>query len=307
MPVVIGALRAGIKVDHVRWLGIVYVVEEKELHCRAVLGEHTKVNTVLHRGSAEGEAPALLMDPCLFLHSLASRSRRASFKPRTSGFKACNFAQPAQVPLCLAKLRCEKRLHEIPRHLGSYGAATQAEDVHVIVLNALPRREMVVDERGADAPDFVGAHGRTNAAAADRDAAFHFARGHRLREGHHVAGIVVFRVQRIGAEILDLMTRCMELRDESFFQREPTVICRNAHAHVRSSRWPRNQRRAPVLTTQSSRSSLRCMPASPSRTQRTTLLPRPGALWPMPPHRHPPWRSGLGFPRIRPHWRGGSP
>lgn len=123
-------------------------------------------------------------------------------EPRTSAFKARHFAQPTQVPLCLAKLRCEKRLHEIPRHLGSYGAATQTEDVPAIVLNALPPGETVVDERAAGAPDFVGAHRRTNAAAADSDTAFHFARGHRRREGDDVAGIVVFRVQRIGAEIL---------------------------------------------------------------------------------------------------------
>ena len=95
--------------------------------------------------------------------------------------------------LGLAELGGQERLHEVPGHRGADGAAAHAEDVHVIVLDALPRREMVVDETGADAGHFVGADRRADAAAADRHAAFDLARDDCLAERHDEIGIVVVR------------------------------------------------------------------------------------------------------------------
>jgi len=83
------------------------------------------------------------------------------------------------MPLGLTELGGQERLDEIPGHRRSHGSSTHAKDVHVIVLDALLGREMVVDQTGADTLDLVGAHRRADAAAADREAAIHFPRYYR--------------------------------------------------------------------------------------------------------------------------------
>ena len=101
----------------------------------------------------------------------------------SSGFQGSHLAQAAQVSLGLAELGGQERLDEVPGHGRSHGPAAHAEDVHVIVLDALPGREMVVDQRGADARNLVGADRRADAAAADRHAAVHLSRCHALARG----------------------------------------------------------------------------------------------------------------------------
>src|SRR6266403_4001135 len=81
-----------------------------------------------------------------------------------------SLCQASQVALGLTELGGQKRLDEIPGHRRSNGSPAHAKDVHVIVLDALPGREVVVDQTGADALDLVGAHRRADAAAADRKA-----------------------------------------------------------------------------------------------------------------------------------------
>jgi hypothetical protein len=50
----------------------------------------------------------------------------------------------------LTEPSCQKGLDEIPSHRRPNGSATHAEDVHVIILDPLPGREMIVDQRSAD-------------------------------------------------------------------------------------------------------------------------------------------------------------
>ena len=64
------------------------------------------------------------------------------------------------MPIGLTELGAEERLDEIPGDGGPDRPSAHAEDVEVIVLDALLRGEVVVDERGADAGDLVGADRR---------------------------------------------------------------------------------------------------------------------------------------------------
>ena len=48
-------------------------------------------------------------------------------------------------------------LDEIPSDFRANGSSAHAKDVHVIVLDALLRRKMIVNETGADAVHFVRA------------------------------------------------------------------------------------------------------------------------------------------------------
>jgi hypothetical protein len=55
------------------------------------------------------------------------------------------FAQATQMSRCLTELGREKRLDEIPRDSWSYSPATHTKNVHVIVLDTLPCRKMIMD------------------------------------------------------------------------------------------------------------------------------------------------------------------
>src|SRR5208282_1106629 len=61
-------------------------------------------------------------------------------------FQGRNFAQPAKVPLGLAIFGCQKSLDKIPCHGGTDRPASHAKDVHVVVLDPLLGREVIVNQ-----------------------------------------------------------------------------------------------------------------------------------------------------------------
>ena len=125
------------------------------------------------------------------------------------------------MPIGLAELGAEKRLDGIPGHRGPDRPSAHTEDVEVIVLDALLRREMIVDERRTNARDLVGTHRRAHAATANRHAAFDLSRNDGLRKRHDEVGIVVGRIQRVRAEIHDLVAGVAQMRDESLHSFKP--------------------------------------------------------------------------------------
>src|ERR1041384_6132194 len=61
--------------------------------------------------------------------------------------------QSSDAPLAAVERRGEVRAHELRGELGPHDFTTQAEHVHVVVLDALVRGVRVVADRGADAGD----------------------------------------------------------------------------------------------------------------------------------------------------------
>src|ERR1700722_13255953 len=118
--------------------------------------------------------------------------------------------------LGLAEFRHQKRLDELPGHLWSDGPATQADDVHVIVLHALARREMVANQAGVNSRNLVGADTGADTASADRDTALHLAGGYCSTEGDDEIGIVVGGRQAVRSEIDDLMSRRPQTTNQIF-------------------------------------------------------------------------------------------
>src|SRR5437660_9054691 len=68
----------------------------------------------------------------------------------------------------LAVLGAQERLHELPGHARPYGPPAETDDVHVIVLDPLPRGKVVMDQRGTDTRKLVGADRGAHTAAAAR-------------------------------------------------------------------------------------------------------------------------------------------
>ena len=63
----------------------------------------------------------------------------------------------SQVTLGLAEFSGQKSLHKVPGHHGPHDPATQTNNVHMIILDSLPSREVIVDQSSADSRNFVDA------------------------------------------------------------------------------------------------------------------------------------------------------
>ena len=126
----------------------------------------------------------------------------------------------------------QEGLDQVPSHRWSDCPTTHANNIHMIVLDPLAGREMIVDQRGANARNLVGTHRRPHAAAADCHATFDLPRRYSPAERGDKVRIVVIRRLAVRAEIDNLMAGRTELGDKSLLQAEPAVISGNADAHV---------------------------------------------------------------------------
>jgi hypothetical protein len=98
----------------------------------------------------------VLIATCIIFSSVIVFSSR--FSLRFACLYGSHFAQAPQVSLSLTERGGQKCLDEIPGNGWTDGPATQTQDVQVIVLDPLLGREVVVDERCADALHLVGTH-----------------------------------------------------------------------------------------------------------------------------------------------------
>lgn len=133
-----------------------------------------------------------------------------------------------------AKLSFEESLDEFPGEFRAFDAATETEDIHVVVFNALARGEIIFNETGAGAFNFIGADGRADAAAAYGDAAFHFAVGNGAGEGNNEVRIIVGGIKDGRAEVGDLMAGILEARGECLFEFKSAVVGCDSDAHKMS-------------------------------------------------------------------------
>jgi hypothetical protein len=116
----------------------------------------------------------------------------------------------------LAELCSEKCLEDIPGCKRSNGAAAQADNIHVIVLYTLARGEVILYKSGADTGYFIRAHGRSDAATADGHTTLDPASRHRPRQRNDKVRIVVLCIQKIRAEIHNLVAGSAKLSGQLF-------------------------------------------------------------------------------------------
>src|SRR5262245_27034743 len=90
---------------------------------------------------------------------------------------------------------------------------------------------MVMDQGRTNARNLVRADRGPHATAADGHAALERPRRHRLGERDNEVGIVVVRLQRVGAEIDDVVSGSSEPCDQLLFRLEPALIGGNSHLH----------------------------------------------------------------------------
>src|SRR5215469_11059843 len=147
-------------------------------------------------------------------------------------FHGSDLGKSAQVPLGLTEPGRQEGLDKIPRYSRPHSPAAHTNNVHVVVLDALPGREVVVDQTGADAWNFVRANRRPHPTTADRNAAFYFPSSHRPSQRNDKVGVVVARRQRGRAILNYLVPRRAKIVNQLFLQVKPAVISGDSYSHA---------------------------------------------------------------------------
>src|SRR4029453_14947890 len=102
----------------------------------------------------------------------------------------------------VAELGFQECVDEVPGHRRSHRPAAHAKNVHVVVLDLLPRRKVIVYHRRANAPKLVGADRPPSPAAAGGHAALDFPRRHSAPEWDDAKiRVVIFGVEAVRPEI----------------------------------------------------------------------------------------------------------
>src|SRR5260370_2937038 len=156
-------------------------------------------------------------------------------------FERSHLAQPADVAFFLGELGSQESIHQFSGDNKAHHPAADTEDVHIVVLDSLVSRVVVLNQPGADARNFVGTDRGPYPTAADRDAALHFPRSHSLGERDDEVGIVVAGIQAVCPHIDHLVPSLAKMGNQFFLQTKATVICGDSQAHLMLSScidWP---------------------------------------------------------------------
>src|SRR4029450_9321409 len=171
----------------------------------------------------------------------------------------------------LTELGGQEGIDQVPGDARAHRAAAHTEDVHVIVLDALLRREVVVDEPGPGARDLVRADRRAHAAAAHGHASMDCPRGDGLGQRYDEVGIVVLGVESLRTEVGYVVPGRAKPGHEILLERESAVICRNSHSHAHPSTLCSGVEVAPARAAAlwSARISARSLPTRPAGIDRS--------------------------------------
>ncbi len=149
-------------------------------------------------------------------------------------FQKSYLIKASQMPLGSTKLGCQECLNKIPGNFRTDRAPAHAQDVHVVILDALPGGKVIMNQTGTNTSYFVRTNRSTDSAPADCHAPVHIPSRDPLTQRYHIVRIIVIRVQAVSAKIDDLMSRRADPGDQLFLQGKSTVICCNAYSHAAS-------------------------------------------------------------------------
>src|SRR5229473_7450160 len=147
-------------------------------------------------------------------------------------FERSNLAQPADVAFFLGEPGGQECIHKFSGDKKTHHPAAYTEDVHVVVLDHLVSRVVVLNQSGSDTRNFVRTHRGADSAAADSQATFHLSGRNRLSERDDEVGIIVARIETVRPEIDHLMPLFAKVSHQLFLQAKSTVIGCNSYAHV---------------------------------------------------------------------------
>jgi hypothetical protein len=149
-----------------------------------------------------------------------------------AAFELSDLRQPAAMPVCTAEPGAQEAPGVVPCNPDTRGPASEAENIHVIILHPLPGRKVIVTERCAHAGNFVGSHGGAYPATAQQNASFHISTCNGTSEGNRKIRVVIVSVIDAVPKIDDLMALCRQQMGELFLHFEATVIRAYPYFHI---------------------------------------------------------------------------
>src|ERR1051326_4457381 len=144
---------------------------------------------------------------------------------------------------------------------------------------------MIADQSRANSGNLVCADRRSDAAAAHRDAAIHFAGCHGLRERDDKIGIIVCRFQAVRAIIGDVVPGTSEAGHQTFLQFIPAVIGGDSYTQRAPPSMTARWLRAASPSASTVACSPRMRPAGIARSPVTTRLTMGAFSAPVTTHR----------------------
>src|ERR1700730_534719 len=157
-------------------------------------------------------------------------------------FHRFNLFQSLYITLAAVESCPEERAHELDGEAGPDHLRAEAEDVHVVVLDALVRGVDVVTDRSADAAHLRGGNRSADAGAADKDAPLRPAALDRLPELPGLVRIIDPHRIRVRPEVDDLVSTGGQLLEHLLPQRHAAVIKSDANNHRTVTTSSRNIR-----------------------------------------------------------------
>ncbi len=129
-------------------------------------------------------------------------------------------------------MRAEEESHEIGGQLGADHVRTQAEHVHVVVLDALVGGIRIVADGSADPRQLRGGDRGADTGAADQDAALGLPRADRLAELARLVWIVDPHGTVGDAEVDGIVAENSELLEHALAKLRTAVVERDRHSHA---------------------------------------------------------------------------
>ena len=115
-----------------------------------------------------------------------------------------------------AELRGEKSLDQFPGQRVTDNLPSEANQVQIIILDALVRREAFVNQTRPHPRHFVRADRCPNPTSTDGHAPLHRSAGHRAGQRPNKIWIIILRVRLLVAETYHLMTGLPQHPDQKF-------------------------------------------------------------------------------------------
>jgi hypothetical protein len=139
-------------------------------------------------------------------------------------FEFRHFGQTASKSLRAGESRAEKCLQQFPGKGVSHHEASKANDVHIVILNALMGGKILVNQARADPGYFVRADRGAHSATANCYAPGHPPGGDHAGERHYKIGIVIIFFRKAITEIDYFMPRSTQFPGQIFLQVVTTVV-----------------------------------------------------------------------------------
>src|SRR5512132_170534 len=150
-----------------------------------------------------------------------------------------DLCQPTHVAFPTVEFRTQEAVDELGGQVGTDYAGPDAEDVHIVVLNALMRRIGVVADRPTDTCEFAGSYRGAYARAADQNPALSIAASDRVGDLPRLVGIVDHRLGLVGSEVDRLVPGAHDLLEHALAQLHAAMVegDRDPHRAVTLPAW----------------------------------------------------------------------